>query len=209
MQDFPITFSLIISIGFISWSAFRKTELYEKLIFWPAVIKEDGSWFRFISSGFIHANWAHLLINLWVLWIFGRYVESAYGFLFGKAGPFLFLGMYISCLAVGELYSFVKHEDNPAYKSLGASGAVSGVLFTFVLLEPLRNIYLFFIPIGIPAFIFGFIYLGYSWYMSKKNLDNIGHDAHFFGALYGMAFLLILKPKVAIDFINKIKLFLL
>lgn len=208
MDSFPVTLALAVSIGFTSFSTFRRQELYQKLVFWPYVIQEEGSWYRFLSSGFIHANWPHLLVNLWVLWMFGRFVEGAYAQLFGSAGPMIYLSMFLSCIVVSELYSFFKHKDNPSYRSLGASGAVSGVLFTFVLLEPLQGIGLLFIPFYIPAFLFGILYLLYSWYMARKGNDNIGHDAHFFGALYGMLFLIILKPGVVSNFIQQIQSYL-
>ena len=204
MEASPVTFALIFSAGFISMSAFRRPELLEKLLFWPYVMQQDKSWYRFISSGFVHGSWSHLLVNLWVLWVFGTYVEQAFNFYFGTAGSILYAFMYLSAIPISEIYSYKKNLENPKYRSLGASGAIAAVLFSFIIIEPLQGIGIIFIPIYIPAFLFGILYLLYSYVMAKKNIDNVGHDVHFFGALYGVIFTILARPAFIGEFIDKL-----
>jgi membrane associated rhomboid family serine protease len=146
----------------------------------------------------------HLLINMFVLFSFGRVVEVYYKELFEVKGAFYYILLYVGAIAISVLPSFGKHKDDPGYNAVGASGAVSAVVFASILFEPLAKIYLFFIPIGIPAAIFGVLYLIYSAYMGKRGKDNIGHDAHFGGAIFGIVFTICLKPKIVLYFIGQI-----
>ena len=129
-----------------------------------------------------------------VLYSFGRIVEQYYGFYFSLKGILYYLLLYIGGTALSTLPSYGKHKDDYSYTAVGASGAVSAVVFASIVFDPLNKIYIFLIPIGIPAIIFGILYLVYSWYMGKKNIDNIGHDAHFWGAIFGFVFTILLKP---------------
>jgi membrane associated rhomboid family serine protease len=138
------------------------------------------------------------------LFFFGTYVEDAFTVIFGKIGLFYFIFMYVSAMFISSIYTLAKHKDNYSYNAVGASGAVSAVLFSFILLNPLDKIYFFFIPIGIPAIVFGVAYLLYSAYMSKQNMDNIGHDAHFYGAVFGFLFPLALDYNLIYNFIGKL-----
>jgi membrane associated rhomboid family serine protease len=199
-----ITLTIIIITSLISVMAFQNHEIIRKAVFSPYAVIHNREWYRFVTSGFLHANWMHLILNMFVLYSFGNYAESAFSFLFPTFGKFLFLAMYILAIPVSETYSFIKHQNNYGYHSLGASGAVSAVLFSSILFMPWAEIGIIFIPIGIPAFIFGPLYLAYSAYMAKQESDNIGHDAHFYGAVFGFVFPLLFKPSLIQYFFESI-----
>ncbi len=201
-----ITYLIIATVCLVTISAFSKREVYFKLMFNPYQVKHSNQWYRFISHAFVHADWSHLLFNMLTLFFFGVFVEAAFAHYFGEKATFLYVSEFILASIISSVPSFLKHKDNYSYNAVGASGAVSAILFTSILFNPLNKIYIFFIPIGIPAFIFGIFYLAYSAYMSKKNIDNIGHDAHFWGAVFGFVFPLALKPTLFVDFVNIIKL---
>ena len=164
----------------------------DDLIFYPPAIDRQKQWYRFFTNGFIHADIGHLAFNMLSLYLFGDLVEKAFGEIFGIKGKLIYILLYIIALAVCLVPTYSKNKENYYYKSLGASGAVSAVIFAGILLFPLTKIYLFFIPIGIPGFIFGPIYLFVSAYLSKKGGDNINHSAHIWGALFGVAYLVVL-----------------
>ena len=168
-----------------------------KLTFMPYHIVRDKQYFRFISSGFIHANYPHLLFNMIALYSIGTHVEEEFGML-------LYLGFYLVALVVSGIPTFIKHKDNPAYSALGASGAVSAVVLAFILMDPTRELYIMFIPFGIPGYILAVGYMAYSYIMSKKNIDNIGHEAHLTGGLFGIAFTVVRDPGVVSDFVTAI-----
>jgi membrane associated rhomboid family serine protease len=142
---------------------------------------------------------------MFVLWMFGNNVEKTYTYLFGYVGHFLYLLLYLSAIVVSTLYDLRKQRYNYEYHAVGASGAVSAVLFSFILLYPLEEVYFFFIPKGIPSFLFGILYLIYSSYMSRKNIDNVGHAAHFWGGVYGFLFLIPFKWDLIGSFFEQIK----
>lgn len=192
-MQLSVTLVIIIVTCLISIVTFNKPDELNKLIFWPAVIKEKKQFYRFISSGFIHADWMHLGFNMLTLYFFGRYVEPYFRVLFA---PGIFIVFYLLAMIAADIPTYIKQRDNHYFRSLGASGAVSGVLFAGILFDPWAKLYLFFIPIGIPAFIFGAVYIWYCIYMSKRNQDNINHDAHLWGALFGILFLIVFEPKI-------------
>lgn len=196
-----ITVIIVIITCLISITVFYKEGEMEKLILWPAVIKERRQYYRFITSGFIHADWMHLIFNMITLYFFGRYVESGFKQIFG---PGVFILFYLLAMVVADIQTYVKHRNDYSYRALGASGAVSAVLFASIIFNPWAKIYLFFIPIGIPAFIFGALYLVFCAYMSKKGTGNINHNAHLWGALFGLAFVIILKPWLIQYFIQQL-----
>lgn len=156
-----------------------------------------------VTSGFQHADFLHLFINMFVLLSFGRAVEDYYALAFGTYSQWIFLLLYISAIFAANVSTLYKYQNNSAYNALGASGAVSAVVFTSILFNPFNKIYLYGI-IGLPGILLGAIYLGYSYYMSKKQNDNINHEAHFYGAVYGVLFTLALKPKVINIFIYEL-----
>jgi membrane associated rhomboid family serine protease len=161
------------------------------LIFYPPAITSDRQYYRFITCGFIHADFLHLAFNMFSLYLFGRFVEEQFADIFGTAGKMLYLGMYLLALIVSILPSYLKNKTNLYYRSLGASGAVSAVVFAGLMIAPYIKIGLFIIPPIIPGFVFGPLYLILSAYLDRKGGDNINHSAHLWGALFGVAFLII------------------
>jgi membrane associated rhomboid family serine protease len=188
-----ITIILIIITCIISFTAFNNDKVFEDLIFYPPAITHNKQYYRFFTCGFIHANISHLLFNMYSLYIFGEYVEAQFKDVFGEYGKLLFLLMYLSSLFFCLIPTYSKNKDNANYQSLGASGAVSAVVFAFIFLEPMRRLGLIFLPgsMMIPGFVFGFLYLVISAYMDKRGGGNINHSAHIWGALYGISFLII------------------
>ena len=188
-----ITLIILIATCIISIAAFNNQKLLDNLIFYPPAINEQQQYYRFITCGFIHANVPHLVFNMYSFWIFGEYVEILFMTVFGPVGRWYYLLMYISALVVCLLPTYTKNKTNYHYRSLGASGAVSSVIFAFIFLNPLQGIGLIFLPreFMIPGFIFGFLYLVVSSYLDKKGGGNINHSAHIWGAIYGIIFLII------------------
>lgn len=200
-MTFSITYVLIGITGLVSWLAFNNRQLLERLILWPPAIDRRKQYDRLLTHGFIHADWMHLLFNMITLYSFGQAMETFYVERIGQLG---YLGFYLSAIVVAILPTFLKHRHDAEYRSLGASGAVSAVLFSFILLAPWSPIYIFLIPIGIPAFLFAGIYVGYSIWMDKRGGDNVNHSAHLWGAAYGMLFTVLLEPRVATTFVGRL-----
>ena len=191
LTEMPVNLAILAITVIVSLQAFQKPEIYSRLIFNPAVIAHNKDWYRFFSSGLIHADGMHLGLNMFVLYQFGGQVEQVFSGVFGNIwGHILYLLLYVSALAASSFYSFEKHKDNYDYNALGASGAVSAVLFAFVLFAPTSTLLLFLV-IPTPAIVAALGYLAYSHYMSKNGNDNIGHDAHFWGAVWGVVFTLV------------------
>ncbi|MEO5683153.1 MAG: rhomboid family intramembrane serine protease [Chitinophagaceae bacterium] len=186
-----ITLIIIIITCIVSLTAFSNEKILDDLIFYPPAISGQNQFYRFFTCGFIHANYGHLFFNMYSLYIFGAYVETQFTDVFGPAGKWLYLLMYVSSLFFCLLPTYSKNKNNANYRSLGASGAVSAVVFAFIFLEPLRKIGIIFIPFMIPGFIFGFLYLLISSIFDKRGGGNINHSAHIWGALYGISFLII------------------
>ncbi|HQV73243.1 MAG: rhomboid family intramembrane serine protease [Xanthomonadales bacterium] len=185
------TYLIIAITCVISFLAFRNEKLISDLILWPPAISRGKQYYRLISYGFIHADGQHLLFNMITLFFFGRLIEQ---FVMGYVGTLGFAAFYLSAIVVSILPTYMKNIGNPAYRSLGASGAVSAVLFGFVLLQPWTTIYIFFIPC--PAIVYAVVYIAYSIYMDRQNSDNINHSAHLWGAAYGVLFLLAMEPRL-------------
>ena len=200
-----VTLGIIALTALISILAFSNRELFRRFVFNAYDIKHFKHGYRFLSYALIHADWIHLLINMMVLYSFGQVVEAYYGFIFGPKGIFYYVLLYIGGIVLSTTPSYGKHRDDYTYSAVGASGAVSAVVFASILFDPLNKIYLFMLPIGIPAVIFAVLYLVYSWYMAKRNIDNIGHDAHFWGAVFGFVFTLALKPSLINHFFLSIQ----
>jgi membrane associated rhomboid family serine protease len=202
-----ITLIIIILTAFITFSAFKDTNLRSKLIFHPYTVYAQKEWFRLISHGFIHADNAHAFFNLFALWMFGTRVEEYYGNYFGSKATLYFILLYVGGIIAASLVSLEKHKNNPSYSALGASGAVSAVVFSAIVMEPKMQMGLMFFPDMIDGWIFGILYLGYSTYMSKKATDNIGHDAHLWGAVFGFLITIIFRPEFLSEFLDQIKIF--
>jgi membrane associated rhomboid family serine protease len=183
-----------------SYLGFQQPAFLHRFKHWPYMEKHEGEWYRFVSSGFLHGGWLHLLINMFVFWQFGMIVESAYESFFGPTmGKVWYIVLYITTIVVADLSTYMKHKENYGFSSIGASGAVSGILFIYILMMPWNTLYLWGI-IPIPALLVGVGYLWYSHHAAGQAGSRIDHDAHFYGAVYGIVFTLILKPEMALHF---------
>ncbi len=202
-----ITLIIIIGTVIISMAAFQNAQLFEKLRFDPYGMRVNKDWHRFFSYALLHADWGHLLINMFVLYSFGRNVEFLFAYFFGGKAILYFILLYVGGVFISVIPSFEKHKNNPYYIAVGASGAVSAVLFSSILMYPQGKIMFLLLPIPIPAFIFGILYLVYSAYMAKRAKDNVGHDVHFWGAIFGLLFTTLLNPDFALNFIAQITSF--
>ena len=192
-----LTVIIIAITCIVSILCFNGTLNGNKLIFNAYQVWHRKEWYRMLTSGIIHSGWGHLFFNMLTLYFFGRVVEQYFSAAFGGVlGTVLYVVLYVSALAISSLGDLVKYRDNWNYNALGASGAVSAVLFASILFAPKMGIYIYLIPIPVPGYIFAPLYLLYCWYMAKRNMDNIGHTAHFWGAVYGMLFPIICKPDV-------------
>ena len=189
-MNLSITLIIIIMTCVISYQAFNNPEMKAKLLFRP-VDAQRGEWYRFLSSGLIHADFMHLLINMYVLFVFGEVVEQIFTkIIFGDVwGRLAYIAFYMSAVVISSIPTYLRHQDNYAYSALGASGATSAIVFAFIITNPWSGLTLLFLPFfSIPALILGIIYIGYSSYMDKRGMDNIGHNAHLTGAIYGVVF---------------------
>lgn len=164
----------------------------------------NGGYHRFFTYGLLHGDWTHLLFNMFAFYSFGRIVESAYMQVYPGWGQYLYLILYVSALPLSSVADYFNQKNNSRYLAVGASGAVSAVIFSSILLYPTSGIFIFPIPIEIPAYIFGPLYLAFCVYMAKNANDNIGHLAHFFGALYGLIFTIVAIKGVIPHFFNQV-----
>jgi membrane associated rhomboid family serine protease len=191
-MDVNITLAIVIITCLVSIPAFSSQKMIDDLIFYPPAIYRRNQWYRFFTCGFIHADWMHLAFNMYAFYAFGNYIEGAFVQLFGGVGRLIYIILYITSLFFCLLPTYIKHRDNAYYRSLGASGAVSAIVFVFIFLFPTEGIGLIFIPgLHIPGFIFGIIYLIISSVLAKRGGSHINHSAHFWGAVYGIVFTVI------------------
>lgn len=186
-----ITLIITIITVAISILAMYNEPLMDKMIFNPYTVQRKNEWYRFISSGFIHADFIHLAFNMFSFYMFSDYVEQFFSMIFGAQGLILYIILYISSLAVCLIPTYLKHKHQYHYNSLGASGAVSAIVFVGIFLQPTIQIGFFIIPPIIPGFIFGPIYLAITAYLSKNGQSGINHSAHLWGSIYGIVFLII------------------
>jgi membrane associated rhomboid family serine protease len=198
LHDAPVAcviFALTLAISFI---AFSSDWVYENFILHPASVYHGKNLHTLITSGFIHADLMHLFFNMFSFFFFAFTLE-------GKLGHWQFGLLYGLSLVLSDLPTVVRYKDSYNYRSLGASGAISAVIFSFILFNPLAGMGFVFLPgIDIPAVIFGALYLYYCSYASKRQLGNINHDAHLFGALSGIMITIVMRPHVLVDFIHAI-----
>ena len=194
-----LTFILIGVTVLVSWLAFERPALLNRLILWPPAIERGKQFDRLLTHGFIHADWSHLLFNMITLYFFGRLIENVIGQIIGPVG---FVFFYLSAIVIAILPSYLRHRHDANYRSLGASGAVSAVLFAFILLSPWSLIFVFFLPM--PAILYAVMYIGYSIWMDKRGGDNINHSAHISGAIYGVLFMLLMEPRVGTIFLQRL-----
>ena len=202
-----MTIVFIIITTLVSILAFNNEQLFSKMKFSPYLTYHRKEYYRLISHGFVHADWVHLIVNMIVLYSFGSAVESYFGQLedagMMKYGKAWFTFMYLAAIVFSSVTTLKKHKDHIFYNSVGASGGVSAILFCSIFFNPWAKLGLYFI-IPVPAIIFGIGYLIYSQYMSKRNADNVNHDAHFIGAVFGFLFPLLIKFDFLQIFLNQL-----
>ncbi len=204
-----ITNAILVVTGIVSFIAFQNPKLQDDLMFWPAMIRERKQYYRFLTGAFVHADIPHLFFNTLALYSFGNYVESyifSYPLLFGSYSKIFYLVLYLTGIVFAVIPDYFMHRNNFSYRSLGASGAVSAVVFSGILLRPLMPVNMFLIPLDIPGFIFAGIFLILCVVLAKYGRTNVAHGAHFSGAIYGILFTTI-TTKIFADY-NAIKTFI-
>ena len=184
---------LIIVTAAVSIACFNKYQLFERLSLKPYRVVQHQEWWRIITHGFVHADWIHLLVNMFTFWSFGGYIETAFEYLgFGK---WAFLTLYFGGMIAASISDIIRYRNAEWYTSIGASGAVSAVLSAAIFFTPWDKILLFAVS-PIPGILFGVLYLAYCQYMARQGGDNINHNAHFYGAVFGFVFPILLEPRL-------------
>jgi len=194
---------IIIVTGIISFLGFSSEKIFNAFSLQPYMIVKRFQIYRNLTHGLLHGSWSHLIINMLVFYSFGSLIVEIFCEIWDNSGYFLFILLYFSAIIVSSIFSTIKHRNNPYYVAIGASGATSAIIFCSILFAPWNKIYFFGI-IPIPAIFFGGIYLIYCFIMGRRGKDNIGHDAHFWGAIYGFLFPLIFKPSIISYFFSQL-----
>ena len=189
-MEISITIIIIAITSIVSFVGFTNHNLLDQFIFYPPAVRR-GQFYRFFSCGLIHADWGHLIFNMLALYMFGEIVETKFVEVFDRYGKLIYLAMYVLALGASVIPTYINNKDNYHYRSLGASGAVSAVIFAGIMFFPLVGVGLFFIPVYIAGFLFGVLYLLISGWLDKRGGGNINHSAHIFGALFGIAFTIV------------------
>jgi membrane associated rhomboid family serine protease len=198
-----MTIILIAITVAVSYAAFKSPKLMDQLQFNASKIYHRHEYHRLVTHAFIHANWEHLFVNMIVLFSFGQAIEEYFKYYFGNNAILNYALLYLGGILVSNIYALIKHRNNYFYNSVGASGAVSAVLFAAIFFDPWKPIYFFGI-LPIPGILFAVLYLVYSYQMSTKQKDNVAHDAHFLGALFGFIFPILLNPQLFENFLDKL-----
>lgn len=199
-----ITIVICVVIFAISVWAWNDSRIFNNLMHYPYQEARDRSFYRFFTSIFLHGSWLHLLVNLFVFWTFGEAIEYQFNHIFGPVlGKVNFILLFVLSGVLADLPTFRKYKDNPNFRSVGASGSISGIMFAYVLFYPLQYLYLYGI-IPIPGIIAGVLYLWYSNYAAKKEGGRIDHNAHFYGAVTGLIFTIITYPPVVKSFFQQL-----
>lgn len=183
----------------VSIMAFSNSRLIDDLILWPPAIARNKQYYRLLSYGLVHADPMHLFFNMFTLYFFGRVMEQLYNALLGPLG---FVMFYAGALVASILPTYLRNRGNSRYRSLGASGAVSATLFAFILLQPWAQILVFVIPM--PAILFAVLYVIYEFWLQRQGADNINHNAHLWGAAYGVLVTIVLEPRVLSVFFSQL-----
>jgi membrane associated rhomboid family serine protease len=204
-MELSLTVILIAITAITSILAFNRPGMMDRWMFMPYRIKHRNQWDRFVLSGFIHKDYMHLLFNMFTFYFFGGVVELFLRYKFGVGlGGILFVLFYILGIVISDLPTYKKHQEDSYYRALGASGGTAATVFASIILMPLSDI-CFFGVICLPGFILGVLFLIYSYVKGQKGEDNINHDAHLYGAIFGIVFILILSPSSAGMFLEQIK----
>lgn len=194
-----ISIIIIVVTVLVSLAAFNNNKLMNDLLLWPAKMNSPAQYYRLLTSGFVHADYMHLGFNMFSFYFFADLLETnQYGI-----GVERFLILYLSAIVVASMPSYLKKRKNPGYRSLGASGGVAAIIFATIYLYPWQSIYIFF-AIPLPSIVFAVLYLVYSAYAARKGSGGINHDAHFWGAVYGILFMLVIDPSHGMSFIQQL-----
>lgn len=202
-MNLSTTLLLIGITAVISLLAFNNTSLYTRFLMNPYMVFRKRQYWRLVTSGFIHANYMHLGFNMFTFYFFGHVVEQRFGQLFGHMGTVLYVLFYLSAIVISDLPIAWKKRDQIHYNSLGASGGVSAMVFASILYFPINDLCLYGF-LCLPGFIFGILYVIYSYFSSKNARDHVNHDAHLFGALYGLVFAIVVYPHSLPEFLNQV-----
>ncbi len=199
-----ITLIIIIITALVSYQCFNDHNLKSKLAHYPVAEAGNGEYHRLFTAGLVHADMNHLLINMFVLYFFGEAIENQFIYIFGPVlGMVHFVILYITAIVAANLTTYAKHKENPRYSAVGASGAISAVLFVFMMINPWSTIYLYFV-IPIYAVLAGFLFLAWESYAGKKQIGRTDHDGHFYGALFGVVYIIAVKPSIFTAFIAEL-----
>jgi membrane associated rhomboid family serine protease len=202
-----MTIALVILTVLVSLAAFKRHAIFDKLLLSPYRMVYHKEWYRIITHGFVHAGYVHLAVNMIVLYSFGGAVEMILDDLHAEgitsAPMFHYLALYFGGMVIATLSTIAKHKDVYDYSAVGASGAVSAVLFAFIFFQPWNKLYLMGL-IPIPGIVFGPLYLWYSSYMGKRAADNVNHDAHFYGAIFGFLYPIAINPQLVWHFVYQL-----
>lgn len=220
MIEMSITNIIVGLTVVVSLLALNNPSLMSKMLLNPYQVIQRKEYYRIFTHAFIHGNFLHLFFNMYVLYSFGNLIETIFtnqevfnrlfpsmDFWGVSKGYLIYILVYFGGLMFAVLPSLKKHQNNPSYNSLGASGAVSAVVMVFILVMPTSNLQILFIPFNIPAFILGAAYLIYEYVMSKKGNTGIAHDAHLLGAVFGLVLILVVQPSMGLHFLNEIAYF--
>ncbi|MVT08167.1 rhomboid family intramembrane serine protease [Chitinophaga sp. ysch24] len=196
-----ITVSIIVLTCLVSVTSFNHAQRIDDLSMWPYMIKEKKQFYRFVTGGFVHADFMHLGFNMLSLFFFGSFIEEVFLQIFQS--KLYYPLFYLLALIMSSIPTYLKHQNNYGYRAIGASGAVSAVVFAAILFNPWARIYVFVIPM--PAVLYGILYLVGTFYMARRDMgDGINHDAHLWGALFGLICPLIFEPKIGPYFLDQL-----
>lgn len=199
-----VTIVIIVITSAFSLLAMNNEELFRKTLYSPYQVFHRKEYYRLLTHALLHSGWIHLFVNMYVLYVFGQAAEEYFNYYKDGAGSFNYLLLYVGGIFFATLPALKKNKDNPLYSSVGASGAVSAVLFASIAFNPTMPIIFIFLPIPIPAVIFGVLYLFYEAYMDKHSSDYVAHDAHYYGAIFGVLFTFITLPASFVNFFSQL-----